>query len=455
MVVNTSGPVKTRVLIHGRLILALYLPSTLATVLAHVTGLQNQANASLIQEFYAWMKDNQTSESYQKNNLKAITNFAEWNHKQIPTGSFFDIQDRETILKFLNTKRKDTATDPDGKWITTWNDYLDRIKVFFRWLYNYQKVTDKARLPPSEWKTPEFIQIKHIKSSRASPYTANEIWDIDELLSIIKYEPNLRNRAAIALLWDLDARNHEVTNIELRNVRLKEQYGEGEIPQGKTGSGPILLTVSFPYVRDWLNNHPLKDYPKARLICDLKTGKPLKPERLWDIMMQLRDRIETLVREGQIQDDDERKKLENMLRTKRWNPYCFRHSAITHDSDYLPGYALNKKVRWTMTSRQPGRYIKNRMGNTLKNTILEHNGIEIDPAGKPKPTTRTCPKCGLLNAITNDYCSKRECAYPLTTRAYDEIKKIESETLADLKEIKEFAAMVRNSKIMDLLRKDT
>jgi len=36
---------------------------------------------------------------------------------------------------------------------------------------------------------------------------------------------------------------------------------EGEIPhEAKTGTGPILLTCSFPYVRDWLNEHPLHYY---------------------------------------------------------------------------------------------------------------------------------------------------------------------------------------------------
>jgi hypothetical protein len=35
-----------------------------------------------------------------------------------------------------------------------------------------------------------------------------------------------------------------------------------EIPhEAKTGTGPILLTCSFPYVRDWLNEHPFRNEP--------------------------------------------------------------------------------------------------------------------------------------------------------------------------------------------------
>ena len=67
-------------------------------------------------------------------------------------------------------------------------------------------------------------------------------------------------------MWDLDARNHEVTLLKIKHIRLKEKYGEGEIPhQAKTGSGPILLTFSFPYVRDWLNEHPSSNRHEALL----------------------------------------------------------------------------------------------------------------------------------------------------------------------------------------------
>ena len=49
---------------------------------------------------------------------------------------------------------------------------------------------------------------------------------------------------------------------------------------------------------------------------------------------------------------EEREKIDFLLKTKKFNPYCLRHSAITSDSDYLPEYALKKKVRWSMNSKQ-------------------------------------------------------------------------------------------------------
>jgi hypothetical protein len=74
---------------------------------------------------------------------------------------------------------------------------------------------------------------------------------------------------------------------------VREKYGEGEVPyEAKTGSGPILLTFSFPYVRDWLNEHPFKNEPNSRLVCNLITGRPIKPNAIWDIMRQLKIRIQ-------------------------------------------------------------------------------------------------------------------------------------------------------------------
>jgi integrase/recombinase XerD len=220
-----------------------------------------------------------------------------------------------------------------------------------------------------------------------SLYIESELWSKDDLLSVIKYEQFKRNKSALSLLWDLDARNHEVTLLKNKHIRLNERYGEGEIPyEAKTGSGPILLTCSFPYVRDWLNEHPFKNEPEARLNCNLHNGAPIKPEALWTVMKQLRKRIVRLLKDNTIAYIEERQKLEDLIKTKKWNPYCIRHSAITADSDYLPEYALKKKVRWSMNSKQGSRYIKSRMGNELKNRILEYNGIVSEESKMEKPT---------------------------------------------------------------------
>ena len=68
-------------------------------------------------------------------------------------------------------------------------------------------------------------------------------------------------------------------------------------------------------------------------------------------MKQLRLRINRLIETNAITDDAEKETLRVLLTTKRFNPYCLRHSSISRDSDFLPDYALKKKVRWSMNSK--------------------------------------------------------------------------------------------------------
>ncbi len=394
------------------------MPAKLTTTVKNIDiKVTNQTNRQLIRKFHEYLQNIDTSENYQNGLLKVLIRYAEHlgNHT-----TFYQIQEKEQILDFLDSKRKIDKDDPDRKWITTWNDYLWRLKYFFRWLYNAKDKGLNAKSYET-WNTPEFINIKMKRTKRLSPYLETEIWDKDELAAIIKYEPYKRNKAILSLLWDLDARPHEITLLKIKHIRLKEKYGEGEIPhEAKTGSGPMLLTFSFPYVRDWLNEHPFRNEPEARLICNLLTGSSIGADQIYDVMRQLKKRIQRLVENKSIKDSEELENIHQLLKVKKWNPYCIRHSAITADSDYLPEYALKKKVRWSMNSKQGSRYIKRRMGNELKTRILEYNGIITEEIQKKKPMQSICPRCDLSNVLENKYCSK--CSYPLKPEAFDEIK---------------------------------
>lgn len=108
------------------------------------------------------------------------------------------------------------------------------------------------------------------------------------------------------------------------------------------------------------------------------------------MMGQLRARILRLLENNAITDKQELEKLTLLIKRKKWNPYCIRHSAITADSDFLPEYALKKKVRWSKNSKQGARYIKRRMGNDLKQKILVQNGIIPEEEIEKKPSVLTC-----------------------------------------------------------------
>jgi hypothetical protein len=402
----------------------------LENVLKQIEYVENIENKELINEFSKYLILKDASANYQRNCIKIMLMFTEFIKEQKGL-NLAQIDSSDIIILFLDSRKRSREQDPDQKWITTWNDYLWRIKIFYRWYYNI-KILKNNIFDSHNWSTPAFTNVPKKRTKRLSPYSESEIWEKDELHFIIKYENNKRNKAILALLWDLNARNHEITLLRIKNIRIKEKYGEGEVPyEAKTGSGPILLTLSFPYVRDWLNEHPFRNEPDARLICNTENGKPLLPGAVYDTMYLLKKRIIRLLESEEIKDKKEREKLEYLLNTKKWNPYCIRHSSITSDSDYLPEYALKKKVRWSMNSRQGSRYIKNRMGTDLKQKILEQNGISLG-VKRIKYSVIDCPRCQFVNPLENKYCSK--CSYPLKPEAYDELKEKEEKEMKQMKQ---------------------
>ena len=55
----------------------LTMPIRLDTVLRKLEQMSNSVNSDLLKDFYLHMKDNGTSQNYQKGNLKAMVHFAE------------------------------------------------------------------------------------------------------------------------------------------------------------------------------------------------------------------------------------------------------------------------------------------------------------------------------------------------------------------------------------------
>ena len=197
------------------------MPAKLVTTVKKIDLVPNRINSDLISKFYEFMKSNGVSERHQNNNLNAVINFANFLGDKI---SFTDINKPEQVLSFLNTKIRSQQDDPEKKSITTWNDYLHRIKHFLRWVQNIGTIQSDVIIPMEEWNTPLFLKIKEKRTRRVSPYMESELWEKDDILLITKYEPYKRNKAILTLLWDLNARNHEITLLKIKHIRLREKY---------------------------------------------------------------------------------------------------------------------------------------------------------------------------------------------------------------------------------------
>ena len=71
---------------------------------------------------------------------------------------------------------------------------------------------------------------------------------------------------------DLSARPHEILALKLKDLVFKNvngyQYAD-VLVNGKTGSRPIPLIQSIPYVKDWTANHPSRNNQNSPIFVGL------------------------------------------------------------------------------------------------------------------------------------------------------------------------------------------
>jgi hypothetical protein len=136
--------------------------------------MSNRVNSDLLKDFYQHTKDNSTSQKLSERNLMAMAHFV----KHIgATTSSYDV-DHKQVIRFLDRKIKTEQIDSDKKSITTWNDYLWRLKLCFRRLYNkkIREINGQEAKSEDERKTSLILgKIKKKKTKCLRPYIETEI----------------------------------------------------------------------------------------------------------------------------------------------------------------------------------------------------------------------------------------------------------------------------------------
>jgi integrase/recombinase XerD len=393
-------------------------------------------NKKIILDFLRYMENmkEEITDRTKSNNIKNVIYLARFLGKI----SLKNISAKK-LEEFVNSKRKDVSVDPDRKSLSTYNDYVIRLRFFYRWLYNKNKRSESRK----EWVNPNVI--KNIKTrstkNKKKTYSKGNIWILNELQSIIKYEPHLRNKALILLSYDSNSRPHELTKLRIENIRFMDKYAEGEIPfDTKTGRRDILLRGSFPYCRDWLNQHPHRNNPNAYFFYDLRDStKPMTYASIYYTFRTFKERIQQYYNDGIISDPEERKKIEEFLTYRKFNPYCIRTSAIREDAETLSTSNLETKVGWKRGSKMPRVYLDDSMSAAFKKQLLTRDGLKIDEEGV-KAAVIECHYCNRVNAIDAMVC---QCGAILS-----------QEELNRRKEEDRKKEMVNEQKIKYLLKKD-
>ena len=221
---------------------------------------QSEENILTIVEYIASMNvEINLSVLYRREQLAVLCYLSEFHHQK----SFKDMT-REDIIGYLNSLRKTEEAGPLHKWIGTYN--LRRICLlrFFKWLYY-------PDMQPSKRLTPEIVMnIQSFKRKERSIYKPTDLWTQEDDVLFLKYCPNKRDICYHAISRDLSCRPHEILNLRIKDINFKTtadnyQYAE-VLVNGKTGSRPIPLISSIPYVKDWLDLHPQRGNPNAFLI---------------------------------------------------------------------------------------------------------------------------------------------------------------------------------------------
>ena len=347
------------------------------------------------------------------------------NHK-----SFKDMTKQDVVL-YLNSLRKADST----KWVGTYNNRVLVFRKFFNWLHN-QNEPDKEK-----WITPACMQgIKQLKRKEKSTYKPHDMRTTEENAIFLKYCPSKRDKAFYSMQDDSACRPHELLGLNVGDIKFLLEPSNGRqyaliSVSGKTGTRTLPLIHSLPYVKEWLAVHPEAGNPKAPLFISQsdksKNGSRLGVDGLWARFKKYHSRhFPQLLERSDIPEED-KATIKAMLQ-KPWNPYLYRHSALTQKSQQLSESNLRNFAGWSANSKMPSVYL-HYLGNESSKALLEASGIIPKDRQQEVLQSKQCPHCSEPNIPTNKFCIK--CKMVLTYDGYKETVEVQQEMLETIKDL--------------------
>jgi integrase/recombinase XerD len=351
------------------------------------------------------------STNYKGSIIKLLGNFSNYcNNKD------FKKIEREEVISFLDSYRKTEIEDSLHKWIGTYNLFRIHLIRFFKWLYS-------PDLEPSHRGKPSIVEnIPKLKRKEKSVYKPSDLWTPDDDLLFFRYCPTKRERCYHAISRDLSCRPHEILKLKIRDIAFKtigtSQYVE-VVVNGKTGTRPIPLINSVPYLKDYLEHeHPMPGNPTAPLICGTGRGlgRHIQPFRIYGIYKEYKESLFPKLLESPNILPEDKQKIGELLK-KPWNPYIRRHSALTEKSMILKEHVLRQHAGWTPGSQMHLKYL-HYFGNESSESLLEEYGLIDKGIRMDQLRPKQCPNCNEPNKIDSRFCAK--CQMVLTYDAYNE-----------------------------------
>jgi integrase/recombinase XerD len=354
---------------------------------------------------------------------------------------FKDMTDND-IFHYLDSSRKPESQDSLHKWIGSYNTKRITIIRFFKWLY-YQGIDSPERrneLSRIERKPECIMDIPQLKRKEKSCYKPTDLWTQEDDILFLKWVTNKRDRCYHTMARDLSARPHEILSLKIKDIVFKTtgkvQYAE-VLVNGKTGTRPIPLIQSIPYIKEWLSNHPTRNNPNSPLFIGLgrqSMGKQFTPGGLHNLYdYYKKEFFPKLLNDPTISSED-KDKIKSLL-GKPFNPYIRRHSALTEKSTKLKLHTLNQHAGWSTNSNMAQKYI-HYFGNESSDSLLEAYGVVTkDNVSFNTLNPKNCPNCNEGNTQDSKFCAK--CRMVLTYDAYSETLEKQHEKDSEINMIKE------------------
>jgi integrase/recombinase XerD len=403
---------------------------------------EDKVNVETIVRYIAAIKSEvNLSDNYRKDLIALLSRFSKYNDNK----PFSDLTHSD-VIAFLDTYRKTETQDPMHKWIGTYNLFRVYLLRFFKWLY-YPDIEPGKRPKPSVVEN-----LPQLRRKEKSIYKPTDLWTQQDDLLFLKYCSSSRDRLYHSLSRDTSCRPDEILKLKIRDITFKiagngnhHQYAEALV-NGKTGSRPILLIDSIPYLKDYLDHeHPQPGNPNSPLICGTGKvlGRHIKPNTIYKIYDQYKKQTFPKLLESPNVLPEDKQKIRDLVK-KPWNPYIRRHSAITEKSRVLKEHVLRQHAGWTPGSQMHLKYL-HYYGNESNESLLEAYGIVASGQQMDQLRPKQCPNCSEPNKPDSKFCTK--CRMVLSYDAYSETleKQNEEKNQWDLlrKEIDEVRALLK------------
>jgi integrase/predicted nucleic acid-binding Zn ribbon protein len=319
------------------------------------------------------------------------------------------------------------------KWTGTYNVYRIHLLRFFKWLY-YPDIEPGKRHKPAVVEN-----IPELKRKEKSIYKPSDLWTAQDDLLFLKYSPSKRERCYHAISRDLSARPHEILKLKIKDLSFKmigsSQYVE-VVVNGKTGSRPIPLIDSIPYLKDYLDHeHPQPRNPNAPVICGVgrSLGRRVTPVRIGMIYREYQKYTFPKLLDSPNVLPEDKQHIAELLK-KPWNPYIRRHSALTEKSTILKEHVLRQHAGWSGSSQMHLKYL-HYFGNESNESLLEAYGIVASGQQIDQLRPKQCPNCSEPNKPDSKFCSK--CRMVLTYDAYNETLEEQQKKESEVKLLRE------------------